>query len=84
MANLTNFTIPVGANVTVGPGNFNQDNTPNWLKVVGNYCLLIGSLGAAVALAPIATPTIAAIGAWCAFAGGLGKIISKLTGEKAE
>lgn len=67
--------------ITFNAANIFLQNTPSILNKVGNIFLLIATIGAAAAIAPISTPTIAAIGAWSAFAGAIGKILTKATGE---
>lgn len=67
-------------NVEYSLDNFSKENTPPWLAKVGNICLVIGAAGALVALAPISPALAVTIGQWAAFAGALGKLISKTGG----
>lgn len=66
---------------TLNIKNFNKDNTPPVIAKIGNICLLIGSLGAVVAILPLSAPVVTAIGAWVAVAGAVGKILTKFTGQ---
>lgn len=66
---------------TVNVANFNAKNTPKWLEQVGNICLVIGAVGGALVLAPVSTPVLVTIGAWSAFAGTVGKILTKMSGR---
>ena len=60
--------------------NFSKANTPALLTSIGNWCLIIAAIGGAITLAPISAPIAATIGTWAAFAGTLGKIVTKLAG----
>ena len=62
--------------------NFSKGNTPPIYQTIGNYCLVIAALGSVLALAPISAPLAATIGAWTAFAGTLGKLLTKFTGTE--
>ena len=67
---------------TFSKTNFGKQNTPKFWQNIGDALLLIGAAGATVAMLPLAPPTIAAIGAWAAFGGALGKVITKFFGTK--
>jgi len=60
--------------------NFSKANTPTLLTSIGNWCLIIAAIGGAITLAPISAPIASTIGTWAAFAGTLGKIVTKLAG----
>jgi len=62
--------------------NFGKNNTPAIFHKIGNACLIISAIGGVFVLAPISSPAIATIGAWCAFAGALGKVLCKLAGDE--
>lgn len=61
--------------------NFKKNNTPKILQKLGDALLLVGGVGAALVLAPISTPILVTIGAWAAFAGVVGKVLTKFSGE---
>ena len=61
--------------------NFGKQNTPAVLQTIGNYFLLIAAIGGALVVAPISSPVIATVGAWAAFAGTIGKMLTKLGGS---
>jgi len=65
---------------TVATSNFSKQNTPKAIETIGNVLLLVGAAGATVALLPVSAPLVATIGAYCAFAGALGKLITKFFG----
>ena len=67
---------------TVSLSNFTKQNTPSIFQKIGNICLIIATIGGAAALAPISAPVVVTIGAWAAFAGTLGKILTKMTGTE--
>lgn len=68
-------------NVNLKVGNFGKPNTPPLIEKIGNALLLIGAAGAATAMLPLAAPVVATVGAWCAFGGALGKVITKFFGK---
>lgn len=68
-------------NTRFNVNNFNKDNTPPWLAKIGNWCLVIGGLGAVTAILPVSAGVAATVGAWIAVVGLVGKIISKTGGE---
>lgn len=61
--------------------NFSKNNTPKWMQKLGDALLLIGVIGAALVVAPVSTPLLVTVGAWAAFAGVIGKVLTKCSGE---
>ena len=74
--------INVGTKLTLSLSNFTKNNTPKALQLVGDILLTLSFLGGVVALAPLSAPVLATIGAWAAFAGAAGKLLTKFTGTE--
>ncbi len=64
--------------------NFSVQNTSKLANQIGNILLIVAGIGGVLVLAPVSSPTLVAIGAWAAFAGSLGKAITKMFGETDE
>lgn len=79
-------------NVKFGISHFSAQNTPKWVQIVGNYCLIAASIGTAILAAP---ETLAQVGVMNIILpvylittgkvlvgiGVFGKIFTKLFGE---
>lgn len=64
--------------------NMAHQNSPKIASTIGNILLAIGTVGGLIAIAPISTPLLVTIGTWCAFAGLVGKTITKGWGTNIE
>lgn len=72
---------------TFNTKNFSEGNTPDMAYKIGNWLLIVGTIGAVIVGAPAAVPALiipswlSQVGLWGVFIGTMGKTLTKMLGK---